>query len=213
MTDTSRLVSEASAQIGRMGSAFYFTEPAISKGAELGLGTFRFYVLGRGGVLGDVDAAEVQSAFGYFAEGIIRTQWDKARTILDPRTAALEYMACCAEFGRTKFSSLEGLEPLCAALDAVNDAADPAGLALYAGIRAEPLAGDPPARAMQLVTVLREYRGSAHLVAIVAQLLDPKIAHFIARPEMWNGFGYSDDEKPEVTDEHRRKLAAANGLT
>lgn len=66
---------------------------------------------------------------------------------------------------------------------------------------------------MQLVAVLREYRGSVHLAAIVASLLEPPVAHFMRRPEMWTGFGHSEDEAPEVTDEHRAKLAAADELT
>jgi hypothetical protein len=192
---------------------FYFVEPTITRAQELGLGTFRFYILGRGGVLGDVDASVIVSAFGYFAPGLIRTQWDKARAIMDPRTAGREHFASCAAFGREKLSGLDNLSAFCDALEAVNDAADPAGLALYAGIRAEPLAADPPARAMQLVTVLREFRGSAHLVAVLAQLLEPRIAHYIRRPDFFGAFGYDDEEVPEVTDEHRRQLAAADDLT
>ena len=66
---------------------------------------------------------------------------------------------------------------------------------------------------MQLVAVLREFRGSAHLVAVLAQLLEPRIAHYIRRPEMFAAFGYGEDEVPEVTDEHRRQLEAADELT
>src|ERR1019366_8280950 len=72
---------------------------------------------------------------------------------------------------------------------------------------------DFPARAMQLVTVLREYRGSAHLAAVITQLLEPRIAHYIRRPDFFAAFGYTDDDVPEVTDEHRAKLAAADELT
>ncbi len=213
MIDTEKLVAEAGQKIGAMGSAFYFVEPTVSKGDELGIGTLRFYFLGRGGVLGDVDAAVVQSAFGYFKPELLRAQWDKARAQVSPPEAGHAYMACCAEFGRSKLSGLDGLEGLCDALEAVNAAADPTALTLYAGIRNEPLVEDLPGRAMQLVTVLREYRGSAHLVAVVAQLLDPKVAHYIRRPEMFGAFGYGDDEIPVVTDEDRAKLAAADALT
>ncbi len=213
MPPVDRLVPRATATIGRLGSAFYFAEPASSRADELGLGPFRFYILGRGGVLGDVDASVVVSAFGYFAPRLIRSQWDKARAIMDPRAAARAHLECCAEFGRAKLSGLDGLDALCDGLGAVNDAADPAGLALYAGISAEPLVDDPPGRTMQLVTVLREYRGSAHLVAVLAQLLEPRIAHYIRRPEMFSTFGYEDDDVPEVTDEHRRQLEAADELT
>jgi hypothetical protein len=213
VTGTDRIVPAATEKIGAMGSAFYFADSTVARAQELGLGAFRFYILGRGGVLGDVDASVIVSAFGYFTPGVIRTQWDKARAIMDPRTAGREYFESCAAFGREKLSGLSDLVAFCEALGAVNDAADPAGLALYAGIRAEPLADDLPARAMQLVTVLREFRGSAHLVAVLAQLLEPRIAHYMRRPDFFQTFGYSEEDVPEVTDKHRRQLAAADELT
>lgn len=213
MIDIDRWMPAATEKIGALGSAYYFVEPTTTKAEELGLGTFRFYVLGRGGVLGDVEATVVQSAFGYFAPGLICAQWDKAKAICDPRTAGRAHFECAAAFGRSKLSEVEGLGPFCEAMEKVNAAADPAGLALYAGYRAEPLADDLPGRAMQLVAVLREFRGSAHLVAVVAQLLEPRIAHYVRRPNMFSGFGYRDDEIPEVTAEHRRQLAAADELT
>ncbi len=66
-----------------------------------------------------------------------------------------------------------------AAADAVNEAADPVGLALYAGYRGELLVDDVPGRAMQFIDVLRELRGSAHLLAVRASGVDARTAHFI----------------------------------
>ena len=213
MPDTDRLVPAATDKIGEMGNAFYFVPPTLAKGRELGLKGFPFYILGRGGVLGDVDASVIVSAFGYFAPAVIHRHWEAARAVVDPRTAGREYLECSAAFGREKFSGLDNLEAFCDAAQAVNSAADPAGLALYAGISAEPLALDPPARAMQLLSVLREFRGSVHLVAVLAQLLEPRIAHFIRRPDFFATFGYGPEQVPEVTDEHLAKLAAADELT
>jgi hypothetical protein len=213
VSEIDRLVPGATEKIGAMGSAFYFVESTLARGKELGLNGWRFYILGRGGVLGDVDPAVIVSAFGYFDPDAIAKQWDTARAIVDPRTAGREYFECCAAFGRQKFAGLDNLDAFCDAAGAVNDAVDPAGLALYAGISAEPLADDPPARAMQLVTVLREFRGSVHLAAVIAQLLEPRIAHYMRRPDFFAAFGYDPEDPPEVTDEHRAKLAAADELT
>jgi hypothetical protein len=213
VTELDRLVPAATEKIGAMGSAFYFIDSTAARGEELGLDRFGFYILGRGGVLGDVDSSVIVSAFGYFAPAAIGAQWDAARAILDPRTAGREYFECCAAFGRDKFSGLDNLDAFCQAAGAVNDAADPAGLALYAGISAEPLAEDAAGRAMQLVAVLREFRGSAHLAAVIAQLLEPRIAHYIRRPDMFTIFGYGPEEVPEVTEEHRAKLAKADEVT
>jgi hypothetical protein len=210
---TTELVSAACPKIGALGSAFYFVEPTVGRGKELGLDGFRFYFLGRGGVLGDVEAEVVASAFGYFSPPFVHRMWDKGRQVIEPRVAAREYAECCAAFGRDRFSDLPGLEAFCAAAEAVDAAANPAGLALYAGTSAEPRAQDPPGRAAQLLAVLREFRGSAHLVAVLAQLLEPRIAHYIRRPDFFASFGYADEQVPEVTEEHRRKLAAADELT
>jgi len=213
VSELDRLVPAATDKIGALGSAFYFTEETGARGKELGLNRFRFYILGRGGVLGDVDSSVIVSAFGWWHPDAVRAQWESAREVLDPRTAGREYHECCAAFGRLKFSGIAGLDAFCDAAGAVNDAADPAGLALYAGIAAEPLADDLPGRAMQLVTVLREFRGSVHIAAVLAQLLEPKVAHYIRRPDFFTFFGYTDDHVPDVTDEDRAKLAAADELT
>ena len=95
----------------------------------------------------------------------------------------------------------------------MNDAADPVGLALYAGIAAEPLVDDEPGRAMQLVSVLREFRGSAHLIALRASGLDAKTAHHIHRPDDVAMFGWSEDDAPTISAEDRATWAIAEQLT
>jgi hypothetical protein len=66
---------------------------------------------------------------------------------------------------------------------------------------------------MQLTTVLREFRGSAHLVAVVSSGLTPKRAHQVARPEMWEIFGWQESDKEDATDADGRALEAAEALT
>ena len=181
--------------------------------AELGIDGFRFYFLGRGGVLGDVDATVVASAFGYFNPELVRTVWDSARAVVDPRTAGHAFVECAADFGRAHFSGLDGLEAFCAAADAVVAAADPVGLALYAGAVSEPWADDPPARTMQLLALLREYRGSVHLLAVRASGLDALTAHCVKRPQDLGMFGWSEDDAVAVTDQDRADWQAAEDLT
>ena len=61
---------------------------------------------------------------------------------------------------------------------------------------------------MQLAVVLREYRGSVHLVAIVAEGMDPARAHFVKRPGEYKMFGYSDEPAPATDDEIAAHAAA-----
>jgi hypothetical protein len=197
--------------IGSIGATFYFHPDTLARGKELNLDGFRFYVLGRGGVLGDVEPAVVGSAFGYFAPGLINKIWTSAKERLAPRQAAAEYLECSRAVGRQLFGELDGLDDFCQAAEAVIGATHPAGLSLYAGVAAEPLPDDAPARAMQLAVTLRELRGSVHLLAVVASAVHPAVAHAIRRPDDVSTFGYQ--EPPAVTQEDRAKLAAADELT
>jgi hypothetical protein len=207
------LVAAVSPKINAIGSAFYFVPETLQQGTDLGIDGFRFYFIGRGGVLGDVEAAVVTAAFGYFNPTLIEDMWTSASATVAPRVAGRAFLECAATFGRTRFRDLDGLEAFCAALDTVNDAADPVALTLYAAARAEPLADDPAGRAMQLLSILRELRGSAHLCAVRVAGLDAKTAHFIRRPNDIGMFGWSEADAPEITDEHRARLAHADELT
>ncbi len=207
------LVTAACPTINDIGWTHYFVPDTVAKGEAVGLDVFHLYFLGRGGVLGDVDALQVYSAFGYFNPALVTQMWDEAKAICDPREAASLYMECCAGVGRSRLSGIDGLEAFCETAGTINAAADPTGLALYAGIAAQPLVDDVPGRAMQLVSVLRELRGSAHLLAVRAVGLDTKTAHFIHRPGDIAMFGWSEADTPVVTDVERGLLEEAEALT
>jgi hypothetical protein len=206
------LVHAACPPIAKLGSAFYFQPETLAKGKEHGIDGFRFYMLGRGGVLGDVESPVIASAFGYFHPAMIERLWTSARQKMSPRDAGRLYLECCRDFGRSRLSEIPDLDAFCAAADAINTAADPAGLALYAGVSSEPLPDDLPARAMQLITVLREFRGSAHLAAVIASGVAPRVAHYLKRPNDYATFGWGD-EPPVVTDEDRANYESAEALT
>ena len=130
-----------------------------------------------------------------------------------PREAARLHLECAHRFARARFDGVDGLDGFCASAEAVVAAADPAALALFAGFTAEPLPDDLPARAMQLAVVLRELRGSVHLVAVVASGLAPMTAHYLRRAGDFEMFGWGADMVPPVTGADRAALAEADGLT
>lgn len=209
----SELVATACPKIGALGSAFYFIPETTSRGKERGVDGMRLYFLGRGGVLGDTSAAVVRSAFGYFNPGLVEKMWNTGREKLPATEAAALYWDACADLGRAKLAGADGLDGLVDALGQVNDAADPSGLALYAGIKQMPLTDDAPGRAMQLIAALREFRGSAHLAAIRAVGLDDTKAHFIKRPDMVAGFGWTDADAEGISDDDKRLLDEAERIT
>ena len=207
------LVAAASPIIADLGGSFYFLPETVARGKEHGLDGFRLYFLGRGGVLGDASAEVVAGAFGYFHPGLVAKMWNTAREKLSPTAAAELYWDACAASGRARFADIAGLDAFNAAAEAVVTAAAPSGLALYSGIRQMPLADDAPGRALQLTAVLREFRGSAHLVAIRAVGLVDARAHFIKRPDMIEGFGWKPGDADVVTDDDRQLLQEAEGIT
>lgn len=209
---TTDLVASACPDINTLGSLFYFTPETVSVGKSHGLDGFRFYILGRGGVLGDVESPVVTSAFGWWNGGLIDKMWNDARVKLAPREAGRVYMTCAQDLGRSKLADVAGLMEFCTAAEAVVAAVNPAGLALFAGVAAEPLAEDLPARAMQLLVVLREFRGSAHLVAVLASGVAPHTAHLSKRPEMGKAFGWGE-EVLDVSEADQASLADAELAT
>lgn len=210
---TQDLMSHVCPKISDLGWSYYFTPETMARGRELGLDGLRFYFLGRGGVLGDVESGVVHSAFGYFERGFVDTMWTSGREVIAPRVAGREYVACAAGHGRLKLGDVGGLDAYNAAASVVNAAADDTGLSLYAGARCEPFVDDAPGRAMQLTALLRELRGSAHLLAVRAVGLSPLQAHTIKRPGDLAMFGWTDADAPDVTDELIRLRADAEVLT
>jgi hypothetical protein len=162
--------------VGRLGGAWMFDEQTAARGAELGLKGWSWYHCGRGGVLGDGDASVVVAAFGFFPPALQTKAWDRGKAVLPPSQTAREYALACAAWGRRVFASVEDAGRLADLGLAVADAAPIAGMPLFAGWRAlVPTldVADGPGRLALALQVLREHRGSAHLVAVVAQGVDP----------------------------------------
>ncbi len=195
------------------GWVYYFAEETDAVAKSLGLDIGQFYFLGRGGTLGDVEAELVISSFGYFNPDLIRSMWNAARSVVAPVVAARAHFSCCAEVGRARLSDVAGLDDFCAAAAAVNEAADYVGLPLYAGFRSQALVDDVPGRSLQLVALLRELRGGAHLLAVRASGVDPRKAHLITRPGDQAMFGWSEEDAPAVGPAEREAMAAAERLT
>jgi hypothetical protein len=160
------LLDAACPTINVFGAAYYFIPETMQAGKDINLGGMEFYVQGRAGQMGNCDPDAVSAAFGYFKPALLKSILEAARAKVEPRVAGAAHLEACAALGRTKLASLPQLEAFVAVLEKINEAADPDSLALYAAIRTETLASDAPGRAMQLIALLREFRGSAQLVAL-----------------------------------------------
>jgi hypothetical protein len=207
------LLDAACPLINDLGAAFYFIPETLGVGKAMGLGGMEFYVQGRAGQMGNTEPEAVAAAFGYFKPALLKSILDSANAKSDPRVTGAAFMNACATLSRAKLSSLPNLDAFVAVLDKVNNAADPDGLALYAAINAETLAEDSAGRVLQLIAILREYRGSAHLVALRAAGVDSRTAHYMKRPDMWKQFGYTEEEAPVITDAIKAARAEAERIT
>jgi len=192
---------------------FYFAPHAIEVGKLMGLKGMELYVTGRGGSMGDCEGSAVAAAFGYFNPIIINAAWNLATAKHPARVIGDAHYEVAAHLGREKLANMPGLNEFTAAMEKVFIAADPDGLALFAAYKSMPLAEDTPARAMQLAVSLREFRGSAHLIAIRAVGITSKQAHYVKRPSDAKNFGWGEDDAPVVDDQVRALWDQAEKLT
>lgn len=171
--------------LGDMGARYMLHPETAAIGTEAGYANgWAWYFTGRGGVLGDVDAGVVASAFGFFGEPMVRMMWEQGLPVEGARAAGRRYAAACAEFGRKRLQGAPGLERFCELADRVIGALDVSGLSLLAALRAEAAPSDLPGRAYWYVTLLREWRGCEHIVAVRASGLTAAQAVLTNYPDM-----------------------------
>jgi hypothetical protein len=140
---------------------------------------FAGYFAGRGGVLGDADASTVSAVFAVFEPNAVRMFWDQGRPVRGAAGGAQLYWDQAAEFARKYLAGADGLDRIAALGEKIIEAAPDAGLPLFAGWRRMPLAADAPARALQVMFVLRELRAGVHFGALTLSGLTPVEAHML----------------------------------
>jgi hypothetical protein len=200
--------------VGDLGGRWMLHPDTIGDCKEVGYPNgYAYYVTGRGGVLGDVDADVITAAFAFFNPGLVRKMWDRGRAVEGAAASARRYAAACAQFGRTRLAGFAGARRLAELAGQVVANVDVSALALFAGWRAMPLPDDDAAKAYQLVHVLRELRGSAHVVAVAACGLSPLDAVLCAGgAENAERFGWPGPF-PEVGADTQSQRVQAESLT
>ena len=182
------------------GGGFMTDMNTYARGGELGFGGIDFYVLGRGGVLGDVDADVIASGFIFWNPVQVRSQWETGRGVMAPDAAAREWAACCAAWGEANIPDVDGIDRLVELATTIVHQASPATAALFAGWRALPAPSSPKAKLATLVNALRELRGALHGGALLACGVSPAEAAAYRTPMMAPMFGW-DIEAIHVSDE------------
>jgi hypothetical protein len=150
-----------------------------------------FYCRGRFGVLGEVPSAVVQAVQGFLGPDLVGPGWRAGRPVMPAAEAVTWYRQALGRWGRAHISRDIDVEHFNRLARQLIEAADGAGLPLFAGWRAQPCTGDPVAEAMQRVHVLREHRGACHLVAVRACGLSARDAMLVnLGVEQATGYGW-----------------------
>jgi len=178
-----------------VGTAWMIHEETRARGEEYGYPKGRpFYFAGRGGVLGNVDAGVVIAAMGWWEPGLVRLMWERGLAVATAREGARRYAEACARWADDHLAGFPHADRLSELAERVVDAVDESGLSLFAGWRAQPRAEGGVARMLQLVHVLREWRGSVHVVATTAAGLSPLAAILTNEgPDQARFFGWRDE--------------------
>lgn len=178
--------------VAQVSSHFMLDGNTYKRGAELGFEGLDFYVTGRGGVLGEVDADVVSAAFTFLEPHAVRALWDQGRAVMPPARAASEFAACCHAWAEehvpddldaTRLGDLVG--------DVVAEAS-PACASVFAGWRALAVPTAPKARIVHQMNALRELRLGLHGAAVVTSGLTPLQAVSLRSPAMAPVFGWAE---------------------
>ncbi|UXA18023.1 SCO6745 family protein [Mycobacterium sp. SMC-4] len=180
------------------------------------------YVAGRGGVLGETTGTAVSAVFAVFEPTGLSAMWSEGIAVRGASGAAQVYWDQTAEFGRKYLSNADGLERLAALGEKVIEATPISGLPLFAGWREMPLAEDAPARALQVMFVLRELRAGVHFGALALSGIAPIEAHMLNKgPQYAAMFGWTEpfadgadkkdryDEVEQMTNRRMTEILAA----
>ena len=131
------------------------------------------YFTSRGSLLGQAPGAVVASAFGVFNPAVVvpcvERGWalTDAATICEARTDG-----AVAQLRRVLGDRPDGVERAVELLTQANEPLRPEGRALFAGVLAQGLPGEPLADMWRLADRLREYRGDVHIGAWTGAGLD-----------------------------------------
>lgn len=171
--DAAAAVAAASPIIFTVGGAWYFDPISRAKAAEYGLKAYPFYFAGRSGVIGDIGPANVVAAIPFFEPGLVTKQFGTATAERTPSELGRAAAEALAEWGRAKFSAVEGAGRTAELGRRIVEGADGFGRPLFAAWRAVPVPDDAPAALALTIQCLRELRGDCHIHACAALGLSP----------------------------------------
>lgn len=178
--------------VSAIASHFMLDGDTYKRGAGLGFAGLDFYVAGRGGVLGDVDADVVTAAFGFFEPANVRTQWELGTTVMPPAEAAAAFAACSQTWADAHVPDGIDVVRLGELSSTMASAARVMGAPVFAGWLRLAVPDDPKAAVIHHLNALRELRNACHVAGVLASGLSPLEALSLRTPQMAPVFGWAE---------------------
>ncbi|MEU4569735.1 hypothetical protein [Micromonospora sp. NPDC023956] len=173
------MTPEQAAAAGRsivvdLGEAYARCPVTRRRARLLGISGWAFYVVARGGALGDVGSATAAACLGFIAPDAVAEGWDAAARVVAPREVAAAGLAECCRWGREHLDEAPRAARLADLLHRAVAAAEAHGLPLFAAWRAMPVPDDAPgARAAVGLHLLRELYLDAYLLTVRVSGMTP----------------------------------------
>jgi hypothetical protein len=184
------------------GATFYFSPQSVARASAVGLDVVTLYAAGRGAVLGDVPAREVDDVFFFFKPGMITGLVEAARTAVDVPTVLAAHLAAADDFALATFGGVDTavMGAFDAAAAAVVDDLATGAWPLVDGYRAAPMPAAPVTAAFRWAILVRELRGGVHRDAVVAAGLTGAVAcQFDRGDDYYRLHGFGDEDLVEGT--------------
>ena len=213
--NSAQLADQVATPIQIIGLSFYFDAATREKAKALGLNSFEFYGLGRGGTLGDVDADVVLEAFTFFHPRSVERMWTIAKSKADPVATAAEYQDAAYDFADRTFGAIDRdvLTAFAAAAFKVAAGVESGHHLLVDGYKKFDAPSNPVHAAYLGAILLRELRGCVHIDAVSEVGLNPVEAIYLEDPNLFKLHGYEEDEVPVTSPDIEAKKVAAEVLT
>jgi hypothetical protein len=201
------VVARIGARIDALGG-MWMGGPVMRAGAALGLEGYPwpFYMVGRGGVLKDVD--EIAAAMVFPSPELVRSAWAKGIELLTPPDGVRAFIECAYTWAPDAIGSAPHLGRTVELLERLVESADCTSAPLAAGWRDVPAPDGTAARAAWAINVLREHRGGLHAACVLAAGLSPVEAIMATEGEfMAQMYGWPEPY-PDVEASKVRKAPA-----
>ena len=142
------VVQATSVPIHDIGTAIYLSQDVFAWAAEWGWpNPFAFYFAGRGGMLGDVSAEVVVSAFGWFQPDAARLMYDEGASVGGASAAAARMAEAHGRWGEEHYGGVKGIDEIVSVTEDLVDGLEGSGIPLFVGWRRPARAGSPAGRA------------------------------------------------------------------